>query len=440
MATTQEGPRLPLELQDIIISLALDGCDPSARFDLAVSLRSVSKAANALASAQLYAHVAVVASQAPVFGPQPKLVPPANTGRRVYYAVVPGTYGLRLEVLAPSGRRIPGLDWNGGAVARQLCVERLSKHCTAVDEVKLTSWDLANSPSERAELFKAIGNATTYRRHSDGPSLSIKPTAKMTTFVGFVDIPNEYVWDGNGIAEGMEHRSKHRYLNEIRASCDVLCFEPLPATIRTAVFNINMREDDTVPTAGWLFACKGLTEVVFVIRETVPVDLDDPLAVLIRGGRYQHWLGLLHYLVIAVAKAHHVRKVTFVGLEKLDNEWFGEDIDEIPTPVAQGARFELIESAIVDEIKDDYERQRNPSVTDDDDEDGGEGGDGYDEDGDQDGDEGDDRDNDDGEAENSDPPEHPPEIAILSFEQFRRANPPAFYELCTEPCTFSTET
>lgn len=401
-------PRLPLEIQDMIIDHALR--DPTTRFDLLVSLRALNRTFNAFAIPKLYAHIAFVASHAPLFGPNPYAPPPPKTSRHHYQPV--HKVGLWLEVLSPAGRRVPGLDWNGGAAARQCCVERLAGHCITLDEVKLTSWDPANSPAEREALLQAIQGVTTYRRHSDGPSLSIKPGPGVSTFVGFVDIPNEYVWEGNDIVEGMGYYEKYRYLFDISASCDVLCFEKLPSHITTAVFNINMKKCDTVPTAGWLSACEGLEEVVFVVNDGLQADGD--LELQCRDDEVG--LGLLHFLVVAVAKAHRLRKVTFVGLDRLDNYWFGADL-KLPweAPSHWAARRDLLHAAIVDGVKRDYRSQRSPSV-------GTASDDGITSD-----------------AHGVETPDHPPEVAVLSLAEFEDSNTAEFFELCTTPCTFSTQ-
>ncbi|WOO76417.1 uncharacterized protein LOC62_01G000038 [Vanrija pseudolonga] len=380
-----DGPRLPPELVNAILALAIN----SASFDELVSLRCTSRRAHALTSARLYRHVAVVATAAAVQGPQlpvpPAIMitwPPGSDGIATPgYFNTPPAVGLRLEIRSPSGRRIPGLDWAGVAADRALCAQRLAacavldmvQHAAATDEAEL---------AECAELAAAVAHATTYRRNAIGHDFNFSPPERVTT------LPNNWSWREDEADEYIVTTRACDYLLDMPTlSYDMLCYEKLPPSVRTAVLIVNMWGHCSVPIAARLGECAGLQEAVFI-----------PYA----------GLGVLHYLVLAVARAHQLRRATFVSAELLDDTWFGE---ELGMPAHGAARRRALHEVIVAEVLRDYARQRAPLPNDDLDDD-----------------------------TPLDPqPDAPPEIAVLSLQEFARDTPAELYELCTAPCAVSTK-
>lgn len=420
MATTSSSdvdgdsdrPQLPPELIDAILALAVH----SASFDELVSLRCTSRRLHTLTSARLYRHVAVVASAAAVQGPQlptpPVIMTTHPSGQGIcgpaHYNTPPAV-GLRLDVLSPSGRRIPGLDFAGLAAARAVCLTRLMAHCTTVDVVQHAAARKEDEFALLAELADALAHVTTYRRNAIGHDHGITPPDGVTTWVRASTLPNNWAWPEYEVDEYIRTTRACDYLLDMsNCSYDMLCYEKLSPSVHTAVCIVDMRHHVSVPTAARLGECAGLQEVVFIVRDqTASADrtrsADDPM-------EPYAGLGVLHYLVLAVARAHQVHKATFVGAEMLDDSWFGDELG-LP-PVEGGARGLALRELIVAEVWRDYAHQRAPLTRDDLDDD----------------------------SALDDPPDAPPEIAVLSFQEFAtHATTAELYELCTAPCALSSK-
>ncbi|WOO76416.1 uncharacterized protein LOC62_01G000037 [Vanrija pseudolonga] len=409
-------PRLPQEIQDMILDLALR--DPTAQFNLLASLRGVNRRLHAVASARLYAHVAIVATRVPVYGP-PAPRPLPSSPRYNEYTREP-RQGLRLDVVSASGRRIPGLEWNGGIAARQRCVERLAAHCTVLDGANQTYMTIAASapPAEQDDRRAAFAGVTTYRNHSLHPLGVNTPSEGIATCVAFANVPNSTAELGREVYRGLARQEGYGYLLVAGPVCNVLG-GALPPSVRTAVVNIAVKANDVTPYAVHLDECAGLREIVFILRKaagrhSVGVGRDAG------HGFERSRLGVAQCLVLALAKARQLRRVTFVGLEAFGTGWLSdesEDEDSGSEDAAQAPQAQSEDAPDAPllsdtEAKELWRRRRRvlaQAITEEIARD----------------------------QAHADADAELPDVAVLSLDEFRRANTDEFYELCTSPCIYS---
>lgn len=427
------SPPLPPELQDMVIDLALR--DESARPKLLATLRAVSPRLHAFASLKLYAHVALVATHVPVYGPFARRPMPSSPRYREYQRAA--REGLKLNVVAPSGRRIPGIEWNGGDGARRLCVERLAAHCTALDGENNTYMTTSASAelAELADLNAAFAGVKTYRQHSLHPFNMNVPDVGFTTAVALVNVPNSTTDDGLDAYRRLGRQEGYEYLRDAGSVCSILA-GGLPSSVGTAVFYIEIMQFGTSPYVVHLDECAGLKEVVFILLKSVNMQ------VLGGGGPtpggdawYGVGLGVIKCLVLAVAKARQVTKVTFVGLDELGSRWISaggsanapeaqsDDNGSTRDPFSIGGQAVFtVQTRDEQRLSDERKRERAAKV----------------------------QEHwhrrrvkianaimveilrDYGDAE-----DQPPQVEVLSLAEFKRDKGSQFYNLCTAQCIYS---
>ncbi|WOO76414.1 uncharacterized protein LOC62_01G000035 [Vanrija pseudolonga] len=371
---SQPVPALPAEVVNLIVSFALaQGYRPDSPLP---ALRQTSRAYHRLVNASLYSHVEIAQSLAPltagtvevdVISPAGVELSPKRRRRLI---------GGRYTVLrGPGGARLPGLDWNGGDGAREACIQRMVQYTRAIDYVHTDT--LKTLTKHFFPLEHALPSLTTYRRKGRTPSGSMN-NPLLGTVVTFLDCPSEPVYEGDDYAMmGEDSAADTAYLHNLEAGCDVLYADSLAPSVHTAVFNITFKTECVPPTAMWLGKCRGLAKVVFIL------DTFDCVSEHV----WDYPLGVLAYLVTAVAKARTAMEVVFV-LNDLGNEWLGK----IELPVGAEERREALRAAIVAEIAAERAEDDTTPMS---------------------------------------------SVTVCSPESFRATQTPEFYDLCTLPCSSS---
>lgn len=372
---SQPLPPLPAEVVNLIVSFALaQGYHPGCPLP---ALRQTSRAYHRLVNSTLYSHVEIAQSLAPltagtvevdVLSPAGGVELSPKRRRRLI--------GGRYTVLrGPGGSRLPGLDWNGGDGAREACIQRMTQYTRAIDYVHTDK--LKTLTKHFFPLEHALPSLATYRRNGRTPSGSMN-NPLLGTVVTLLDLPTEPVYDGDEYAMmGEDSAADTTYLHNLEAGCDVLLADSLAPSVHTAVFNLTFKTECVPPTAMWLGKCRGLAKVVFILDtfECVSEHVWD------------HPLGVLAYLVTAVAKAPTAMEVVFV-LNDLGDEWLGK----IELPARAEERREALRAAIAAEIAAEREEGDTTPAS---------------------------------------------SVTVHSSASFRASQTPEFYDLCTLPCSSS---
>ncbi|KAL1413804.1 hypothetical protein Q8F55_001588 [Vanrija albida] len=371
--TPTPAPRpLPAEVVNLIVSFALaQGYHPGSPIP---ALRATARAYHRLVNSTLYAHVEIAQSLAPLTAGTVEVDVVAPAGAELSPKRRRRLIGGRYTVLSgPGGARLPGLDWNGGDSAREACIQRMVQYTSAVDYVHTDS--LKTLTKHFFPLEHALPALSVYRRRGRTPGGSMN-NPLIGTVVTFVDVPSEPVYEGDDYAAmGEDADEDTGYLHDLETGCDVLYADSLGPGVHTAVFNIKFTTECVPPTAMWLGRCAGLNKAIFILDtfDTEP------------GHAWDRPLGVLAYLVLAIARAQRTMDVEFV-INALRDEWLGA----LQLPLDGDARREGLRAAIAAEIAAEW------------------GGDAP-----------------------------LPSVTVRTRAQFREAQTPEFYSLCTRPCSSS---
>ncbi|WOO85393.1 uncharacterized protein LOC62_07G008892 [Vanrija pseudolonga] len=239
--------------------------------------------------------------------------------------IVKSGTGATVEPQHPcTRRRVPGLDFNGGAAARALTLARLKAHCVVLDEVAHGQYMYPVLDGLRRldidalfELGRALGGVTTHRYYGNTYMPSVFDLPSAARLVAFIEPKaNMSVYVPLPVAES-------EFANLFQAF-------PGPAA-RVVVLNFPL--NGVAVRADHLSRVDHLSSVFVIVRAgTAPPKAHPP----------QNTFGVLSSLLLSVAALLPRVNFAFLGLEDVSDKWVSND----PLPVRWDERRHALRSMI----------------------------------------------------------------------------------------------